>query len=164
MGIRKRPPRQNRAGDDHGASRTRAGPVRSMWRPERKALAAELVSDCEAFLLGRYAEHVSDRGVPVPVWAWTNLLAHGSESDLRAAGASLGAPRSDAWHAARARLADEVLAATGPDRPLAELQAAALAPLELSLAGRDAVERWDRRTWLATVRAALRSYRPTHKS
>lgn len=132
-----------------------------MWRPERKALAAELFSDCEAFLLGRYAEHVPERGAAVPVWAWTNLLAHGTEPDLRATAAALGAPGTDAWHAARARLAAEVLALTDPARPLPDLQSAVLVPLELSLAGRDAVERWDRRTWLATVREALRSYRPT---
>lgn len=135
-----------------------------MWRPERRALAAELVSDCEAFLLGRYAERLSNRGLRVPVWAWTNLLAHGSETDLRSAAASLGTAGTGAWHAARARLAGELLSASGPHRPLAELQGTVLAPLELSLAGRDAVERWDRRTWLETVRAALRSYRPTRKS
>jgi hypothetical protein len=130
-----------------------------MWRPERRALAAELVADCEAFLLGRYAERLSELGAPVPVWAWTNLLAHGSEDDLRAAAASLGAAGSGAWHSARARIAEELLAATGPGISIAGLQAAVLAPLEVSLAAREEVDRWDRRTWLATVRAALRSYR-----
>lgn len=130
-----------------------------MWRPDRKALAAELIADCEAFLLGSFAERLSERGAPVPVWAWTNLLAHGSEDDLRVAAASLGAAGSGAWHSARARIAEELLETTGSGLSVADLQAAVLAPLELSLAGREEVERWDRRTWLATVRAALRSYR-----
>jgi len=139
-------------------------PTCDVWRPEHNAGAVELVADCEAFLLGRYAEELSARGAPVPVWAWTNLLAHGSEEDLAASAASLGSAGASPWRAARARLAGELLSATGPDCALTELQGAVLAPLELSLAAREAVERWDRRTWLSTVRAALRAYRPSRRS
>lgn len=132
--------------------------------PDPEALAAELVADCEAFLSGRYAEAVVARGLPVPVWAWTNLLAHGAEADLRAVSASLGSPGAGPWEAARARLAGELLAASGPDSPLGELQRAVLAPLQLSLASRVGAERWDRRTWIDTVRAALRAYHATPRS
>lgn len=132
------------------------------WR-ERRALTAELVSDCEAFLLGRYAERLSARGMTVPVWAWTNLLAHGSEADLRAEAQAARAPDGPpGWRAARGTLAAQLLQATGPGCSLAQLQASVLAPLELRLANRPIVERWDRRTWIETVRAALASHRPTH--
>lgn len=128
-----------------------------MWRPERKALEAELVAEREAFLTGGYAERLSARGAAVPVWAWTNLLAHGSETDLRTTVDSHGGAGTEAWHTARARLAAELLSASRPERLLAEIQGAVLA-------AREGVERWDRRTWPATARAALRSNRPSAKS
>lgn len=136
-----------------------------MRRRERRALSAQLVSDCEAFLLGHYAEQLATQGLAVPVWAWTNLLAHGSEPDLRAEAASPGLPDdANGWHAARARLASLLLDAAGPECSLAELQASVLAPLELRLANHPTVERWDRRTWTETVRAALAAHRPTRHS
>lgn len=137
-----------------------------MWRHDRRSLAAELVSDCEAFLRGRYAERLEGQRVAVPVWAWTNLLAHGNESDLQeeAAGARAGESGTMGWRWARAHLASELLAAIGPDRTLPQIQSQVLVPLELSLAGRSAVQHWDRRTWLETVRAAIRAHRSTRRS
>ena len=54
-----------------------------MWRRDRDPLGRSLVAECEAFLAGRYAEHLTHLGRRIPVWAWTNLIAHGNEQDLR---------------------------------------------------------------------------------
>lgn len=140
-----------------------------MWRRERRALEAELVSDCEAFLTGRYAERLEAQDVVVPVWAWTNLLAHGSEAQLRAAASEAVPAAGDvaaSWRSARAVLCAELLATSGSAAgcPLGELQGSVLAPLELRLASRAGVGQWHRRTWLEVVRAALRAHRPTRQS
>jgi hypothetical protein len=121
---------------------------------ERRALGAELIADCEAFLLGLYVERLESQRVAVPVWGWTNLLAHGNDAALRAAAAVTTHPGgADGWHAARARLAAELLRSG----TLAELQRDVLAPLELRLASRPDVEGWGPRTWVDVVRAALRA-------
>ncbi len=38
--------------------------------------------ECEAYLNGTLAEFWEEHGTAVPVWTWTNLLAHGSESRI----------------------------------------------------------------------------------
>jgi hypothetical protein len=43
----------------------------------------EDLGDCEAFLLGQLAEYKEAHYQYVASWEWTNLLAHGSEDDLR---------------------------------------------------------------------------------
>ena len=45
-------------------------------------VSSQVVGDCEAFLAGRLVERIEQAGARVPVWAWTNLLAHGTERDL----------------------------------------------------------------------------------
>jgi hypothetical protein len=67
-------------------------------------LGAELVAQCEAFLEGRLAEQVEGQVVRVPVWVWTNLLAHGAEQDLcseRCVAQSCGLALNDDWRNAR---------------------------------------------------------------
>jgi hypothetical protein len=139
-------------------------------RREGHAPAVDLVADCEAFLLGLYAERLMALDAPVPVWAWTNLLAHGSAHQLRAEAVHVAkgvtridARHTDGWRAARAHSAAEVLRATGPQCPLAELQSSVLAPLELSIASCASAEHWDRRTWLEVVRSALREHHPVQR-
>ena len=34
--------------------------------------------ECEAFLAGSLAEYRDDKGMEIPVWAYMNLLAHGT--------------------------------------------------------------------------------------
>ncbi|MGH9087781.1 MAG: hypothetical protein ACRDYZ_06660 [Acidimicrobiales bacterium] len=135
-----------------------------MWRREQRSLAAELVADCEAFLLGHYADRLVALSIVAPVWAWTNLLAHATEHELRAEMLSSGAEgtRNDEWHAARAYLAAEVLDAAGRDGTLVELQAAALVPLEVDLAARADVLAWSCRQWVDAVRVALADRRSPH--
>ncbi len=53
---------------------------------QRRAEAA-LVTEGEAFLLGSLAELIERWAGSGPVWAWTNLLAHRTEEDLRDAAA-----------------------------------------------------------------------------
>jgi hypothetical protein len=135
-------------------------------RRERRRMANLLVAECEAFVAGQYADRLKARGEVVPVWAWTNLLAHGCDADLRAAAATapLGPEGRGGWEGARAQLAVAVLAATGPQCSLDQLQAEVLAPLEMRLAVRSAAARWDRRTWAAAVRAALAEHRPSRQA
>ena len=42
------------------------------WADEAGAC---LISECEAFLSGSYAEFLEERGKEVPPWAWLNLGA-----------------------------------------------------------------------------------------
>ena len=111
----------------------------------RDPAARELVADCDAFVAGRYAEYLLARKRPVPVWAWVNLFAHGSESDLREA-MLLGAARvpigAQQWWSARAYLAGELLDQVAARRPLRTLQRVVLAPLELELAAGREVQAW----------------------
>jgi hypothetical protein len=64
------------------ADAERSGSVRgsTMWRRKTQPVADELVAECSAFLRGGYASYLVDRCRPVPVWAWTNVLAHATES------------------------------------------------------------------------------------
>jgi hypothetical protein len=123
-------------------------------------------SDCAAFLLGRYAEYLEARSVPIPVWAWTNVLAHGCQDDIdrAAAGARGGWSSTRKWRVARAFVAGEVLDRVGHGASLVELQREVLVPLELELVSRRGVWAWTPQCWLETVRAALRSYRPSSRT
>jgi hypothetical protein len=148
----------------------RAAPGRRRWRglrrwSEDRALGRQLVADCEAFLVGRYADELDARRLTVPTWAWTNLLAHGSATDLRlrAGTAPQGTPASTAWRAARAYLATEILDSVDRGASLAELQRAVLRPLELQLAARRDVRAWRPQRWVRTVRAAVAAYQHTRR-
>ena len=122
----------------------------------------ELVGDCEAFLAGHLAEsqEAGDRGVPV--WAWTNLLAHGTEEELRIERAlTHGWSRAwaDEWRDARSYLAAELIDLTDDAGSLAEVQRSVLVPLELELASRGEVDGWEPHRWVGAVEAALTRYR-----
>ena len=128
-----------------------------MWRHEQRPLGDELVADCEAFLLGHFADRLEAQAIAVPVWAWTNLLAHATKHELRAEIFATGVARrrTNEWHAARAHLAGEVLEAADRLGTLLTVQSSALMPLELALAARADVESWSCRQWVDTVRASL---------
>ena len=122
--------------------------------PHTRINANRLVEECEAFLSGRLVDQMAER---IPVWTWTNLLAHGSEEDLRAA-ASIE-PSGDEWRKARASLAANLLATASTYGPLDEVQRRVLIPLELELASRPEVPSWESRGWASTVERALETYR-----
>jgi hypothetical protein len=98
----------------------------------------ELADECEAFLSGHYAQYLNDDGRPVPEWAWLNVLAHGSEDDIRAFATGGPRLRDATWHHALAFLAQEVLnEAARRGGTVSDLQRSTLVPLELELAATD---------------------------
>lgn len=110
-------------------------------RVRRDPAEAALVEECQAFLEGRYAELAATSDEPVPVWAWMNLLAHGTEAELRDAAAGLA--DGDSWRQARAFLAGEVLEVLSTGRiTLAQLQYDVLVPLELDVLDCRCSNRW----------------------
>ena len=126
-----------------------------MWkRLDRDA--RELIDDCEHVLSGTYVEHLRSGQRRVPRWAWVNLLAHGSEDDLRTARSSLraGALASE-WERARSFLAGEVLLVVDAGTTLTRLQATALIPLELELAADPRTAIWPPTRLVRAVTAAL---------
>lgn len=136
-----------------------------MRRRNTDALAEQLVAECAAFLSGSYASYLTERCRPVPVWAWTNLLAHATEADLldlmRAPASFTRA--SGHWAHACAYLAGEVLDLAGRHGPLPQLQTRLLIPLELDLATRTELNAWGPRPWVMAVTTALDDYRRTRK-
>jgi hypothetical protein len=117
-----------------------------------------LALECEAYLNGTLAELWEEQGTAVPVWTWTNLLAHGSESQIHDTVHRPPKPRltGRSWRTARSYLAYQVLDLVREDVSLAELQATTLLPLELELAARQQVERWTPRRWADVVVDAIR--------
>jgi hypothetical protein len=122
-----------------------------------------LAMESEAYLDGTLAEHWEKRGTSVPVWSWTNLLAHGSETQIADSVHRPAHPRRTgrSWRIARAFLAFEVLDLVSDEFTLADLQAKVLIPLELALSGHSEVERWTPRRWIDTVDHAIRNQHST---
>ena len=113
------------------------------WLRRRRGI--ELVGECEAFLAGRLAERIEERAERVPVWAWTNLLAHGSEQDLcseRRRARQQCSVISHQWCEGRSFLVAELLDLADEFGPLAEIQRTVLVPLELELASCTDVAGW----------------------
>ena len=127
---------------------------------------SDVVADCEAFLLGRYAELLEARSEPVPVWAWTNVLAHGTGEDVEraAAGGRVGWSSTRRWRVARTSAAGELLDRVGSGMSLADMQREVLVPLELELVGCPADSACTPDRWLEAVRSALHSYRPSSRT
>ena len=122
----------------------------------------DLVKDSEAFLRGRLAERYQKCALPVPAWAWTHLLAHGSHSDLVRARAGGSSPRRDrysGWRAARALLAAEVLDLVPSTCQLDDLQRKVLVPMELCLAHIEVEAPLDAREWVTLVDETLAACR-----
>jgi hypothetical protein len=126
---------------------------------EQDASYGTIALESEAFLLGGLVEYWEDKGMEVPVWAWMNLLAHGTARQI-----DQWVVRSDrpwraghSWSVARSYLAFEVLDLTDTEFTLAELQASVLIPLELEMASRPDVAGWTPRQWVDLVEEALRN-------
>ncbi len=134
------------------------------WPPDRRKRCcsgrdSDLAEECDAFLVGVLAERLADHSA-VPVWVWTNLLAHGSDEALRAERDRPidAASRDYPWREARSYLSVELLGLAGRYGPLGEIQHEALVPLELELASRAEVAHWSPRRWVARVEEALSAY------
>jgi hypothetical protein len=117
--------------------------------------------DCEAFLAGRLAEYRMDHHHYVSVSDWTNLLAHGSEADLKSEIAEAnerrprnGKARGDAeWREARGYLAATLLHRATDEGALQRIQRLVLVPLELELAA--GAMAWGPRRWVTEVEGAV---------
>ena len=125
-----------------------------------------LVSECEAFLLGTYAEFLEARSQSVPAWAWTNVLAHGRREDVEriAGGVRAGWSSTRRWRVARACVAGELLDTVGRGASLGDIQREVLVPLELELAGRRGDWACTPERWLDMARSALHGYRPSNRT
>jgi hypothetical protein len=125
------------------------------WLHDRPRAGRVLVEESEAFLAGHLADRLAESGSDVPSWAWSNLLAHGSEEDLRLA---RGEATTGQWGEVRSHLAAEVLEVAACYGPLAEVQKAAMVPLELDLAAEGQLERIGPMQFRTLVETALRRY------
>jgi hypothetical protein len=130
-----------------------------MWTTGTRAAEHELIAECDAFLLGHYAQYLSHKMRRVPVWAWLNVLAHGSKEAIEGLAAErpgwpIGAD-GGVWDEALSYLAQELLTqVTTKDRALADVQRLTLVPLELELVGRRGPSLTPA-TFVASVRRAL---------
>jgi hypothetical protein len=135
-----------------------------MYRRERRSWnRGVLPQECEAFLDGTLAEYWDDRGVAVPVWAWTNLLAHGTAGLIAETAARPYRNRrtSRSWRIARSYLASEIFDLVHPEYTLEEMQAAVLLPIELEMASSAEVGRWSPREWVYALDDAIRNQHST---
>src|SRR6185312_6688949 len=124
-----------------------------MGKLQRDLPGGVLASECAAYLNGTLAEFWEEQGTAVPVWTWTNLLAHGSESQIHASLYRSSKPRRTgrSWRIARSYLAYQVLDLANEDCMLEDFQSTVLLPLELGLAARPEIEQWTPRRWVDTV-------------
>jgi hypothetical protein len=121
-----------------------------------------IVVECEAFLEGTLAEYWDEKGMAVPPWAWLNLLAHGSENQIRASIASPSRPRraSRSWRTARAYVAYALLTLVDAENTLADMQRSLLIPLEFQMADLPDL-RWSPRQWVDMLDAVLQGQQAT---
>lgn len=135
-----------------------------MHRGEHHTRCGTIALECEAFLDGTLADYWDDKGMRVPAWAWLNLLAHGSEQQIRAGIANpsrcrRGASRS--WHLARAYVAYEVLHLMDDAYTLADMQRCVLIPLESQMAALPDDVRWSPRQWVDMMDVAVHGTQAT---
>lgn len=100
--------------------------------------AVLLVRECEEFLGGRFALRLADAEMPVPGWAWVNLLAHGDSRLLHSLAALARAPwaqdGTEDWGHVTVVLAQRLCKVAGDvDAELGAVQRGALVPLELEM-------------------------------
>ncbi len=111
------------------------------WSPTSRSWPDSGLSDeVEAFLTGRFVDHLAARHEPVPVWAVLNRLAHADSRELRSLvegfasdwviHPSLAPPR---WLASERFIAGQLLAQAATPEELVRIQRRVLIPLELQL-------------------------------
>ncbi|MGH9004171.1 MAG: hypothetical protein ACRDYV_13685 [Acidimicrobiia bacterium] len=99
-----------------------------------------LADEVEAFLGGRFVDHLAKHGQPVPAWAVVNRLAHADHAELvrlvdgDLLDARYGAAKPHGWAVPERFIAANILVTRGatPER-LREIQRVVLVPLELRL-------------------------------
>lgn len=108
---------------------------RNGWSNEPSALIGE---ECEAFLNGRWVEHLLRLGKPVPRWAWINKVAHADGVELHDLSDDLTAAvhSGDEFRWAAAFLAAEMIdLAAGRAALIEDMQQQVLVEVELELLG-----------------------------
>jgi hypothetical protein len=130
-----------------------------MRKRDGEAGGSTLATECEAYLSGTLAEYWDEQGLIVPVWAWTNLLAHGSAGLIWKSVVQRSRPRRAVrrWRIARSYLGYRVLDLTDVQFTLPDLQLSTLIPLELEMAAQSDVSRWTPRQWVETIDSAIRN-------
>ena len=118
--------------------------------------AGSAVEDCASFLSGDLVEYLLAKHKAIPVWAWVNLLAHGTYEQLLG---EISSTQDREWSRLRAYLAAEVVAIATDPTSLLVLQETVLRPLELSLASTSDVRQWSPSQLARHVNAALTVYR-----
>lgn len=131
-----------------------------MWTTHSRAWERELVAECEAFLSGHMAQYLASKNRPIVAWAWLNALAHGSEDDVKACAAEVTRPRTspnaEVWQEALSFLAYEVAKHSATRGCTIEyLQRSTLLPLELEIAGHQALSSLEPASLVASVLDAL---------
>ena len=93
-----------------------------MQNNEQDTAYGTIALESEAFLLGSLVEFWDDKGIDVPVWAYMNLLAHGTARQIGECVIHSDQPRraGRSWRGARSYLAFEVLDLTDLKCTLAE--------------------------------------------
>ncbi len=138
----------------------------SFWNSSSEPPASDglevIADECEAFVTGHLAERLIASNAPVPPWVWTNLLAHGSMTDLESEAARRPRrwPKSryHGWIEARSQLAASTLAVCRAYGPLHLMQEQAIRPLELALAESSSLLAATPQRWTNQVEALLRLY------
>lgn len=121
-----------------------------------------VVTECSAFLTGTLAEQLEAQGQQVPVWVWTNLLAHGDEAlILETIARTRHRLLNRNWWTVRTDLIKVILDITHWNYSLDELQKSVLIPLELDLASRSDVVLWSPQEWANAVTHSLRRQNQT---
>jgi hypothetical protein len=126
--MRFRRKRERTQGADHAPAEDHA------WKD------SGLADEVEAFLGGRFVDHLARHGQPVPAWAVVNRLAHADHAELvrlvdgDLLDARYGAAKPHAWAVPERFIAANILVTRGatPEH-LREIQRGVLVPLELRL-------------------------------
>jgi len=127
-----------------------------MWRRprDRDPHVEQLIEECESFLAGAYVERREARGEPVPVWAWMNVLAHGTDAELRAA--AMNRSGGDEGHQALAFVAGELVDLIDDGAlDLETFQREELVPLELDVIVCPATSGWSAPQLVSALLRAL---------
>jgi len=106
-----------------------------MWHRRQRDLnapASDVVEEATRLLTGRARETIPPAH-GAPAWVAVNLLAHGTESQLRGAAAPRDHMTAAGWTAALAYLSSALLAFAATEGDLTSVQREVLVPLELAL-------------------------------
>lgn len=126
-----------------------------------------LADEVEAWLAGRYVDHLSGQGHVVPVWSVLNRLAHADHAVLvrlvegdAADPSPYGTRKAHPWAIAERFIAAHLLATRGATpEGLDRVQQSVLVPLELALMARTRYEKMTPDEVLEAGSQALDSYR-----